>query len=386
MAFTENLGRYFLFAGGFAVDAGPLGAVVLLILLGLALLEMRQGRPEHGRALLWALAFYVVANLPASLFAGESSRHHAYLPAMGAAPVYLFTVLLLPRRAWEIVLALLFAIFFVSTLSEQKLWMTYLDHSESVRESSLEVFDESPVGQRVACLNMPFEYRAAFVLRWQGQEEIAKWPDFCVMTTRKSWLPPKGVSLPEGDAGLWVEYDGKGLRRGRLADLARRTPAPRAWFHDVLRPFPEPVLRWGQILDSEEPLQDLPWSQSPRVGRGLPARPADASESGTGKSERLRIDKEEFGSPTTFVYAWEVETRTTDWRWLVLGWSPLSLPTTENVGLFTLKTLPWLFEARVIDRDTGDPLEIEVLPVLGLLPALRLPPGQHSLRVELTLR
>ncbi len=386
---SENLGRFFLFGTGIATNAGSLGAWLLAIFLALGLIESWRGQPARGHALLWSLAFYVVANLPASLFPGESSRHHAYLPAIAATPVLLSLVLLLPRRAWEMVLALLLAIFFVKTLTEQKLWGAYLGHSEAIYQSSVAVLPEYPEGEPVLCLNMPVEYKTAFTLRLGHRKEIADWPDLCVMTTRSSWLPPKGVSLPMGDQGIWIEYDGRRLRRLRLPELAKRAKAPRAWFCDVLRPFPEPILSWGQTLASDEPLQALPWSLSPRVKRGLAARPSDAPPAPagptapTGQTERLRIDKEGVEGQA---YVWEIQATTSDWRWLVLGWSPGILKTTENISPFTLTPLPWAFRVEIVDRETGKPREFQVEPVLGLLPALRLPPGQHSLRVQLLLR
>ena len=386
LAFGDNLGRFFLFGIGLATNQARLGLGILLTILLLALLETWRGRPQRGHALLWSLALYGVANLPASLFPGEASRHHAYLPAIGAAPVLLCLVLLLPRRAWEMALALVLALFFVRTIHEQGLWGRYLDHSERIYQSSIDVLPEYPEGEPILCLNMPIEYRAAFALRLGHRKEILAWPDFCVMTTRRSWLPPKGVSLPEGDQGIWIEYDGEKLRRTHPSVLRKREVSPRAWFADTLRPFPSRILQWGETLSSEEPLERLPWTSSPDVGLGLAARPPDAATTQAGKTERLRIDKEEFGRPGSFVYAWEVEAQTIDWRWLVLGWSPLSLPTTENVGLFHLTPLPWLFDVRIQDRTSGKPVSMQVEPVLGLLPALRLPPGKHSLRIELRLR
>jgi len=388
---AENIGRFFLFDIGVATNAARLGVLLLLFFLLLGLLETWRGQRARGHALLWSLAFLLIANLPASLFPGESSRHHAYLPAIGAAPLLLSLILLLPRRSWELVLALLFALFFVRTVAEQRIWKLYLDHSERVFASSIEVLPEYPEGEMIACLNVPWEYRAAFALRLGHRKEIEKWPDFCVMTTRESWLPPKGVSLPKGDQGIWIEYDGQRLRRTRIAELERRSPSPRAWLVDVLRPFPEPLLQWGAILSSREPLQVLPWSQSPRVGTGLAARPTDLPATADGQEGakkgvqrvRLRIDKEEPGKD---FYVWELEADTADWRWLVLGWSPVFFRTTENIGPFLLTSVPWAFRTRILDRDTGQPVAIEVLPALGLLPALRLPPGKHRLRVELRFR
>lgn len=374
--FGENLGRFFLHGLGVADDAPVLGGIVLILLFGVAC-----RRPQRG--VLLALVVFVILNVPASFFANESSRHHAYLPAVGAGIVIASLLWTLPVRAFTLPLVLLF--FLARGFDAQRPWADYCAHSARVFASSVDVLPDSPLTQPLL-VNVPEEYRAAFYLRFGPSVEVDKWPAVTVLSSRTEVLLPPDWTAPPADGGeaneaVVIEYDGQRLVRSSLASIAKRHRAPQAFFVGAIRPFERPWLAWGETLGrSGRLVQDV---------RGFDAPGRLDGEDDVGAARAVRVDAHgplegEVG------LSWDCTIAAGSPAWLVLGWTPWNaMPTTENAWLFTLARLPWAFELRVYELDEAgarNPIRPTVQPAYGFLPAFWCDGQARRIRAELRLR
>lgn len=361
-----NCGRYLLHGVGVADDAPIAGLVSLAVLTLLGVLTRRGA----GAGLLLLLVAFVLLNVPAALVPGQSARHQAYLPALGAGLIAAWLARWTPARG-----ALVPALglwFLIQGWAGQNLWSAYLGQAERARRSGLEALPALPSEGSVVLVNVPHEYRAAFHLRFGPSAKVLDWPAFTILSTRRSILLPAGFRLPEGAGDVVLEYDGWKIRRSSFAELAARERAPPAWFVDRIRAFETPALAWGEILARTSRLSEL----------GLGFRAGDREARGAGK-RTVRVLRH--GQHPCLHWELEAELETTGW--LVLGWFPLHVPATESAWIFPLHPLPWLF--RIVVRDLDRPartLPVPAQPVLGLLPAIWLETGRHRLRVELLPR
>ena len=359
-----NLGRYFLHALGIA-DNAPRAGAIALALLAVVAVSLRRA------SIALALALFVILNVPASLFPGESSRHHAYLPAIGAVSIAVSILRLLPAKTW---LASALGLWFVvGGWRGQSLWERYLSRADAVYTSAQALIPEVSHASHVMLLNVPMEYGAAFHKLLGDTADIDKWQHWTIPTTRSSGLYPRGFTSSLSDETVLIEYDGTRLRRVTQKQLATRTRAPQAWLAARVEPFDDPVLAWSEILASTLPIDRL-WKGSTRASRSGKAPPQGS----------VRVLAHGF-APGPRVY-WDIDARLGSAAWVVLGWTPRILPATENAWLFTLAPLPWLFEVRVRDRETKRRVAPPIHPVLGWLPAVWLEPGIHHLRVEMGFR
>lgn len=378
---AQNLGRYFIHGIGLGDDCPVLGSAVLCLLCGLGIFFWRGRRSLRNPYLLLSVLVFVLLNMPASLFPGESSRHHAYLPAIGAGLVCGCLMIRLLggwHRGLRVVSAVSVLWFLLQGWAGQRLWARYLRHTRTVLESSGEALPEPPHSARVILLNVPEEYRTVFNLRFGEQARAETWPNFCILGNRKEILLPKGADLPGDEGVVLIEYDGQGLRRSSFAEVLRRERAPSAWFLDEITGFPDPVLPWGAIQAGDQALRSMNWGFKPER--------TDIAESDPGRHVEVLAQ----GRPqpsSSCAYEWEVKGETASPAWLVLGWSPLFFPIIQRPALFLLHPLPWAFRVEV--EDLGSPRHTAsrvVRPVLGFLPALRLEPGPFHLKTRLFLR
>jgi hypothetical protein len=366
VACADNLGRYFLHGIGLADDAPRAGAYVLLGLAAVAAVWRRLRAPLAG-----ALAVFVVLDFPASFFPGEASRHHAYLPALGAGLVLAMAGLALPARVATAALAV--ACFLGRGWHRQAEWLRFLTHADQVLASTVEALPEAPLlPEDVVLVNVPHEYRAAFHLRFGRQAKVRSWLYFTFLTTRAQALLPDGLTWPKDSTSIVLEYDGKGIRRTRFAELAARPRAPQAWLLGAIDRFADPALAWAEIVGAQRELTAL--------GRGFESVGEPASPpAGTVAVGAHGI----LPGPRPGLF-WEVEAELAGAGWVVLGWTPLTaIEATQNAWIFQLRPLPWLFTTTVRDLDPPHAERaLAVVPVLGFLPAVQLPPGKHRLRVE----
>jgi hypothetical protein len=368
----RNLGRFFVHGIGMADDAPLLG----LALLGLVALF---GARERGfKSLLLALAIYLVLNLPASLFPYEIHRHHGYLPALGAGIVVATALLrfVQPRHYLPVQVLLIGAVILLHV--QARPWGRYCAKAEALLDSVLALRlqdDQKPV-----LLNLPIEYRAAFDYRFGKADSTQDWPGITLLGTRSQILLPPGQELPDDAQSLVLDYDGEKLLPISWSVLRTRERAPMAWLQRELRPFPDRLLAWSDIVSSPHKLVELPWSRA-ASGRGTPD-PATLEEDPP--RGEIRILDSGLRTPGPY-YRWELEADVQEDAWAVLGWWPAALPVTHNAGLFTLADLPWGFRTEVLDASAETVLDIETSSSLGLLPALRLPVGKYRLVVHLRL-
>ena len=367
-----NLGGFFLHGLGLPWGPGWVRAGVLPVLLVLALIWGRRARV----AALWGLVGFLLLNVPASFFPGESSRHHGYLPALGAG-------LLLLGFAWRwrktrgmqaLGMAMVF-FFLVGNLREQALFSRYLRQADSVLASIRKLAPRLKPGETPLLLNVPVEYRAGLLWVLGKDRSVSKWPSVLWMTTQSTGLfPDKLAALPENLRIL--EYRGDRLafvtKKGLLARHRRET----AWLLDSLSPFPDRVLALGPITGSEAPLDRLGWSLY-ASGTSHKSRPPKGI---------LRFAHRRDLPNKGVLVSWEVRGEMEEKGWLVLGWVPEWFPPTERARLFVLEPFAWPFEIEV-ESLTGAKIPASAArPVLGFFPALPLGPGSFHLRVRLKLR
>ncbi|MCB9880520.1 MAG: hypothetical protein H6832_14190 [Planctomycetes bacterium] len=373
VAALENFGRFFAHGIGVGENLPWVGALLLAALTIYAIVSRR-------RALLVAIAIFVVLNVPASLFRGESSRHHAYLPAIGAAACIATFVCSFRGGLW--VLPLVQVFFIGRTFELQRPWADYCAQSQRIYESSIDVLRDEPL-EVPLLINVPIEYRAAFHLRFGAAAKVSDWPSATVLSSRDTILLPEDFRAPDADrpSRSVLEYDGSRLVRTTLGEVLGRRRAPRAFCVDTVRRFERPWLAWGETLRSFSPFSG--------EAVGFEASPQSVHEA----SFVRRVDLDGHGPLNGEVgLYWECTVAAGAPCYVVLGWTPWSvLPTTENAWLFTLEPLPWAFTTKtfhVTDGPHGSWAETNaaVLPVYGFLPAVPVDEAGQRLRVELRLR
>ena len=342
---------------------------------GIFLLGLIWGRGARRAALLGCVAF-VLLNVPASFFPGESSRHQGYLPALGAGLMLLgFAWRWKRTRGMQAFGIGMFLFLIGGNLKEQFLYKRYLQQADSVLSSIRRLAPQLRAGDPPLLLNLPVEYRAGLQWVLGKRFDVAKWPSVLWMTTQSSGLfPEKLAGLPE-DLKI-LEYQGDHLAFvTKKALLARRSRAT-AWLLDKLSPFPDPVLALGPITGSTAPLNRLGWSlyvqghsHKSRLAKGI-----------------LRLAHRRDVPSKGVLVSWELQGEMEEDGWLVLGWVPEGFPPTERARLFVLKPFPWPFDLEVDCLEGAKVSASEARPVLGLFPALPLAPGPFHLRVRLKLR
>ncbi|PIE22070.1 MAG: hypothetical protein CSA62_14290 [Planctomycetota bacterium] len=363
---VQNLGRYFAHGLGIEYAGSRIGIIFLVASLIFGLLQ--KGR----RWILSAILVFVILNIPASLFPEESHRHHGYLPALGALLVIAsllrgFSGILASR------LCMALAVLFLPLLwLGAAPWSAYCAKAETMLVSARDALPKIP---EVAptLLNLPYEYRAAFEYVHGKDCGAATWPGVTLLSTRNEILLPQSQAIPKDEASLVLEYDGQRVCRTSWSIVRQRKRSAPAWLLGHLDPYPEPYLAWSNILSSEQPLSRLTWSQTPSERKDSPVPEG-------------RVHILEHGLKPGPMIEWKVEVELASPAWLVLGWWPAAVPSTHNVGVFTIEPLPWAFEVEVRDVVQEKKLSIPIRPCLGFLPAVRLPKGKRSLQVTLRLR
>ncbi|MCA8970654.1 MAG: hypothetical protein KDC95_12750 [Planctomycetes bacterium] len=373
VAAVENFGRFFAHGIGVGDNLPWIGAVLLAALTVYAIVSKR-------RALLVAIAIFVVLNVPASLFRGESSRHHAYLPAIGAAACIATFVCGFRGGMW--VLPLVQVFFIGRTFELQRPWADYCSQSQRIYESSVEVLRDEPL-EIPLLVNVPMEYRAAFHLRFGAAAKVSEWPSATVLSSRDTILLPEDFRAPDVDRPkrMVIEYDGSRLVRTTLEQVLGRKRSPLAFCVDTVRSFERPWLAWAETLRTFSPFSG--------EAIGFESSPEPVHDA----SFVRRVDLDGHGPLTGEVgLYWECTIAEGEPCYVVLGWTPWSvLPTTENAWLFTLEPLPWAFTARTFHAKGGSQegwaiTDTTVLPVYGFLPAVPVGNAAQRLRVELRLR
>ncbi|HHI79487.1 MAG TPA: hypothetical protein ENK02_05870 [Planctomycetes bacterium] len=367
-----NLGGFFFHGLGLPWGPGWLRAGLLPALLLLALI---WGRRARGAALLGLLAF-VLLNVPASFFPGESSRHQGYLPALGAGLSLLGFAWRFRKGAALGTFGMGMVFFFLmGNLREQALFSRYLHQADRVLASIRKLAPSLEKGEAPLLLNVPVEYRAGFLMVLGKECRIDKWPSVLWMTTRSTGLFPDTLaSLPEGLRIL--EYRGGRIVFVTKKELLARRSRDTAWFLDRLSAFPGPVLALGPITGSEVPLQRIGWSLYAR-GSSHGFRVPRGSLSLARRRDLPNKDS---------LVIWEVKGELEEPGWLVLAWVPEWFPPTERARLFVLEPFPWPFEVEVETLEGKKVPASALRPVLGFFPALPLGPGSFHLRVRLKLR
>ncbi len=367
-----NLGGFLLHGLGLPWGLAWVRAGVLPVLF---LLAIFWGREARGGA-LWGLVAFVLLNVPASFFPGESSRHHGYLPALGAG-------LLLLGFAWRwrkthgmqaLGMGMVF-FFLVGNLREQALFSRYLQQADSVLASIRKLTPQLGPAETPLLINVPVEYRAGFLWVLGKDRPVAKWPSVLWMTTQSTGLfPDKLTALPQNLR--MIEYRGDHLAFVTKKELLTRRRKETAWLLDSLSPFPGRVLALGPITGNRAPLDRLGWSL---YAEGVPhkSRPPKGI---------LRLAQRRDLPSKGVLVSWEVRGEMVEAGWLVLAWVPEWFPPTERARLFVLEPFPWPFEVEVECLVGAKILPSAVRPVLGFFPALPLDPGPFHLRVQLKLR
>mgnify|MGYP001197172899 CR=1 FL=1 len=368
----ENIGRYFAHGVGIGDDLPRFGGTLLIVLACYAVVA-------RSRLLGMALVFYVILNIPASLFPNESSRHQAYLPALGAGAVAAATMLSLRGVAAYCVPVLNLA-FLAATFAGYGPWADYCKQSENVFESSFTVLPRSPV-EAPLLVNVPMEYRAAFHLRFGRDANVGAWPGLTVLSSADEVLVPadfevRDLALSSKPSGLAIEYDGTRLVRTSLDAILARRRAPLLRCTQSVLPFTRPWLAWGECLTS---------FSTAAPARGFVGAGADSAKGNFERVVKLDAHGPLAGEPGLY---WECTIEAGPPAFVVLGWTPWSvLPTTENAWLFTLAPLPWAFKATVFRwLSAWSPSDAQVVPVYGFVPAVHADGGAQRLRVELRLR
>jgi len=370
---TENMGRFFAHGIGLADDWPTVGVVLLgMAFLWSLWLLSEDSRERSGMTVLAAVVVFVLLNVPASLFLGESHRHHAYLPAIGAGFVIGAVVNSISSiRSRRLIVAVIGVWFIVMGIADKQPWSRYLHQADRVLASTYEVMPERPSSQSVVLLNVPWEYLAAFTLRFGRDVDARKWHNLYLVGNSKYMVFPKGIPLPKTSASSFIEFDGRKLRKTTLAELSQRKPAPDAWYATGIRPFPDPFLAWSSILTSQGPIEALNYGFEPT---GTDAAPVSG--------QRLRVKSSGLVTDGRPSYSWNVEGSVEQERWLVLPWAPLPF-VTERAVLDTLAKLPWAFRVEVRNAHSHAPVDVEVRPVLGFFPAIRVPAGAFDWVVRL---
>lgn len=372
VAFADNMGRFFLHGVGAADDAARIGAYVLS---GVALVAILMRWRSTGVA----LAVFVILNVPASLFPGESSRHHAYLPAIGAALIVGTMLVRVPLRAHALAFVGIF--FFARGFEYQRPWADYCAHSARVYDSCVRAMPRMPTAKPVL-FNVPEEYRAAFLLHLGPDCEVRTWPNMTVLTSRSQAALPEGWSAPNEKLRV-LEYDGMRVRASTLGEIAARQRAPAAWWEAEIRAFERPWLAWGEILRSKERLVG-----NARSFRAAAKRSAASAQDLESRDLRVTSHGVLDGEAGLF---WDCEIGAGESAWLILPWTPwAAMPTTENAWLFTLAPLPWAFEIQVFDASRagrpGELLEASTHPGYGFLPGIWCDERARKLRIEIRPR
>jgi hypothetical protein len=368
----SNLGGFFLHGIGLPWMPVWVRAGVLPLLFLLAIVFGKRAR----KVALFGIVGFILLNVPASFFPGESSRHQGYLPALGSGLVLLGFAWRWKKTQGMKVFGMGMVFFFLmGNLREQALFSRYLRQADSVLSSIRELAPKLKAEEAPLLLNVPIEYRAGFLWVLGRNRPVAQWPSVLWMTTQTSGLFPEQLKTLPSDLRI-LEYRGDHITFVTKKELLARHKEETAWFLDSLSPFPDQVLALGPITGSKVPLDRLAWSLYAKGNPQKSRRPKGI----------LNLAHRRDAPTKGVLVSWELRGEMGEAGWLVLGWVPSWFPPTERARLFVLEPFPWPFELEV-DCLEGKKIEASaVRPVLGLFPALPLGPGIFHFRVRLKPR